>query len=68
MFSRSNLSIVLSLPLPDETGSQKSKMAAEIMQLHVYQLIHDSNTILNVFSAIINAVKNNDAVQCLGMS
>jgi len=31
MFSGSNFSMVLSITLPDETGSQKSKMAAEIM-------------------------------------
>jgi len=31
MFSGSNFSTVLSVTLPDETGSQKSKMAAEIM-------------------------------------
>jgi len=35
MFSASNLSMVLSVTLPDETGNQKSKMAAEIMLLHV---------------------------------
>jgi len=29
MFSASNISMVLSVTLPDETGSQKSKMAAE---------------------------------------
>jgi len=32
MISGSNVSMVLSMTLPDETGSQKSKMAAEIMQ------------------------------------
>jgi len=31
MFSGSNVSMVLSLTLSDETGSQKSKMAAEIL-------------------------------------
>jgi len=31
MFSGSNFSTVLSVTLPEETGSQKSKMAAEIM-------------------------------------
>jgi len=31
IFSGSNLSMVLSVTLPDETGSQKSKMAAEIL-------------------------------------
>jgi len=31
MFSGSNFSTVLSVTLPDKTGSQKSKMAAEIM-------------------------------------
>jgi len=31
MFSGSNVSMVLSVTLPDETGSQKSKMSAEIM-------------------------------------
>jgi len=31
MFSGSNFSMVLPVTLPDETGSQKSKMAAEIM-------------------------------------
>ena len=30
MFSGSNFSMVQSVALPDETGSQKSKMAAEI--------------------------------------
>jgi len=30
-FRESNLSMVLSVTLPDETGSQKSKMAVEIM-------------------------------------
>jgi len=39
MFLGTNFSMVLSVTLPDETGSQKSKMAAEIMCLHVYQLI-----------------------------
>jgi len=31
IFSRSNISMVPSVTPPDETGSQKSKMAAEIM-------------------------------------
>jgi len=31
MFSGSKFSMVLSVTLPDKTGSQKSKMAAEIM-------------------------------------
>jgi len=31
MFLGSNISMVLSVTLPDETGSQKSKMAAESM-------------------------------------
>jgi hypothetical protein len=31
MFSGSYFSMVLSVTLPDETGSQKSKMAAEMM-------------------------------------
>jgi len=31
MFSRSHFSMVLSVSLPYETGSQNSKMAAEIM-------------------------------------
>jgi len=31
MFSRLNFSMMLSETLPDKTGSQKSKMAAEIM-------------------------------------
>ena len=31
MFLASNFSMVLSVTLPDETGSQKSKMAAEMM-------------------------------------
>jgi len=31
MFSGSNFSMVVSVTLPDKTGSQKSKMAAEIM-------------------------------------
>ena len=39
MFSGSNFSMELSVTLPDETGSQKSKMAAEIMYLHVSQLL-----------------------------
>ena len=46
MFSGSNFSMVLSATLPDETGSQKSKMAAEktvISRISVY--IHDGNEI-----------------------
>jgi len=31
IFSGLNISMVLSVTLPDETGSQKSKMATEIM-------------------------------------
>jgi len=31
MFSGSNFSMVLSVTLPDETGSQKFKMVAEIL-------------------------------------
>jgi len=31
MFSGSNCSMMLPITLPDETGSQKSEMAAEIM-------------------------------------
>jgi len=38
MFSGSNFSMVISVTLPDEIGSQKSKMAAEIM--YVSQLIY----------------------------
>ena len=47
MFSGSNVSMLLSETLPDETGSQKSKMAAEknvITRLSAY----DSNKILTV--------------------
>ena len=40
MFSGSNLPMVLPETLPDETGSQKFKMAAEIMKLPVTQLIY----------------------------
>ena len=40
MFLGSNCSIVLSVKLPDGTGSQKSKMAAEKMEFHVAQLIN----------------------------
>ena len=39
MFSGSNFSMVPSVTVLDEAGSQKSKMAAEILQLHVSQLI-----------------------------
>jgi len=38
MFSGSNFSMVLSVILPAETGSQKAKMAAEIMYFYVSQL------------------------------
>ena len=38
MFSRSKFSMALSVTLPDETGSQKSKMAAEQIKFHVSQL------------------------------
>ena len=40
----SNFSMVLSVTLPYGIGGQKSKMAAEIMQLHLYT--HESNEIL----------------------
>jgi len=40
MFLGSNVSMVLSVTLPDETRSQKSEMAAKIMQLHVSQQIY----------------------------
>jgi len=40
MFSGPKFSMVLKVTLPYETGSQKSKMAAEIMQLHASQLIY----------------------------
>ena len=42
MFSRSNYSMMLSVTLPDETGSYKSKMATEIMYR---SNIHDGNKI-----------------------
>ena len=40
IFSRTHFSMVLSVTLPDEIGNQKSKMAAEIVQFHVSQLIN----------------------------
>jgi len=70
MFSESNFPMVLSVTLPDETGSQKSKMAAEILYLHISQL-HDSDTIstaITRFQCHKTRNKNNDFVRCLGMS
>jgi len=49
MLSELHLSMVLSLSLPDETGRQKSKMAAEIMKITCPSAyIHVSNTISTV--------------------
>ena len=44
MFLGSNFPMLISVTLPGETGSQKSKMAAENMQLHVSQLIYEIAT------------------------
>ena len=40
MFSGSNFSMALSVTLTDKTGSQKSKMVAEIKELHASHLTH----------------------------
>ena len=47
MFSGARISMVLSVTLPNETGSPKTQMAAEILLFNVSQLIYirDSNKI-----------------------
>jgi len=50
MFSGSNFSMVLSVTLPDQTGSQKCKLAAGIIIIkRISDNAHDSNTISTVY-------------------
>jgi len=52
MVSGSNSSMVLSVTLPDKKGSQKFQDGGgnNVLTVHVYQLIHDSNTISNIIT------------------
>ena len=73
MFSGSNISIVLSVTLPDGTGSQKFKMVAEIMRVTLSQLIHLIATkflrLRHIFGVGQHEETNGGStVRCLGMS
>ena len=66
MFSWSNLSLVLSVTLPDGTVSQKSKMAAEknvLSRSSAY--IHDSNEIPTAIPMFSNAGNTEGLVERL---
>jgi len=53
MFSRSNVSMLLSVTLPDETGSQKSKMAVEKkLIMRISANIHVSSTISTAITRV----------------
>ena len=64
-------SMVLSVTLPDETGSHKSKMAAEILLLHVSQVIYMIATkfqrLSHVFGVRQHKKTHENTVRRLGM-
>ena len=64
--------MVLSVTLPDDTGSLKSKMVAEKMKFHVSQLIYMIATkfqrLSHVFERQQHEETSGNTVRCPGMS